>query len=259
MCMSVRFQEYAFPGSVINMKRSTVALAVGLILTAAALKALFPGKSREVIYTVKDTVTPSSVSADMEYAVKDPVVRTINAGEFLNTVNVTASSADLPEAVEAAVETFYAQQEPFVDLALPGDVSYEAVIPVFEYIKPVDAPCSSDFGYRVHPMENLTKFHYGTDLAAQSGDDIFCFADGTVTETGQNDTLGQYIRVNHADGFATLYAHCGTIYVTRGQRVAMGEKIGLVGATGKVTGPNLHFELTKDGIYLNPSFCLAAL
>lgn len=241
------------------MKRSTITLAAGLILTAAALKAVFPGKSREVIYTVRNTVAPEALCAETEYEIKDPVVRTINAGEFLGSEITAEASAVLPEAVEEAVETFYAQQAPYEDLSLPSDVSYDAVIPDFEYIKPVDAPCSSDFGYRVHPMENLTKFHYGEDLAAQSGEDILCFADGTVTETGQNETLGKYIRVSHSDGFATLYAHCGTIYVSRGQNVSMGEKIGLVGSTGKVTGPNLHFELTKDGIYLNPAFCLAAI
>ena len=258
--MIVLSPEYDSPGSVMKMKRSTITLAVGLILTAAALKAVFPGKSREVIYTVKNTVTPASMDSQAEYEIKDPVVRTINAGEFLGGAGEAVSAdAVLPEAVEEAVETFYAHQEPFGDLTPPGDVSYEAVIPDFQYVKPVDAPCSSEFGYRVHPMENLTKFHYGEDLAAQSGEDILCFADGTVTETGQNDTLGNFIRISHDGGFATLYAHCGTVYVSRGQHVSMGEKIGLVGSTGKVTGPNLHFELTKDGIYLNPAFCLAAI
>ena len=244
------------------MKRSTITLAVGLILTVAALKAVFPGKSREVIYTVKNTVTPEALSSETEYEISDPVVRTINAGEFLGNGGSSSDASpviELPSAVEEAVETFFAQQEPFADFEIPGDVSYEAVILEFEYIRPVSAPFSSDFGYRVHPMENLTKFHYGTDLAAQSGEDILSFADGTVTETGQNDTLGKYIRIRHDDGFATLYAHCGTVYVTKGQNVALGEKIGLVGTSGKVTGPNLHFELTKNGIYLNPAFCLAAI
>ena len=161
--------------------------------------------------------------------------------------------------MEEAVETFLENQLPFENMAVPADVSYNAVLPEFPYMRPVSARCSSDFGYRIHPLENLTKFHYGSDLAAQSGDDICCFADGTVTEIGQNDTMGKYIRVSHADGFATLYAHCGTVYVEKGQTVTMGEKLGLIGATGKVTGPHLHFELTKDGVYVNPAFCFAAL
>ena len=240
------------------MKRSTAALAVGLILTAAALKAVFPGKSREVIYTVKDTVSIADTAEETASVVREPVIMTINAGDFLGGTETTETST-LPDAVEEAVETFLTQQMPFEAYPVPDNVSYEALLPDFPYIKPVDAPCSSDFGYRVHPMENLTKFHYGTDLAAQSGVDILSFADGVVTEVGQSESLGNFIRVSHDDGYATLYAHCGVVYVTRGQAVRMGDKLGLVGSTGKVTGPNLHFELTKDGVYLNPSFCLAAL
>ena len=56
-----------------------------------------------------------------------------------------------------------------------------------------------------------------------------------------------------------MYAHCGTIYVRQGQRVSAGEKIALVGVSGKVTGPHLHFELTKNGVYMNPEFLLAAI
>ena len=244
------------------MKRSTVTLAAGLILTAAALKLAFPDKEAEEGWTASVGV-PTMYSSDREAdstAPAMPVVVTINAGELLGKEEPDKEEKEpLPPAVEEAVETFLTEQEPFEDLAVPADVTYEVVLPDFAYVKPVSAPYSSGFGYRVHPLENLTKFHYGADLAAQSGEDIHCFAEGTVTEVGQNETFGKYIRVSHPDGFASLYAHCGTIYAAKGQAVAMGEKIALVGATGKATGPHLHFELTKDGVYVNPAFYLAAL
>lgn len=97
------------------------------------------------------------------------------------------------------------------------------------------------------------------DIAANSGDDIVSFAAGTVTEVGENSTSGKFLRVEHEDGYATMYAHCGLIYAQEGQNVQAGEKIALVGATGKATGPHLHFELTHDGVYLNPAFYLAAV
>lgn len=239
------------------MKRSTVTLAAGLILTAAAIKLAFPANNDRNKYN-SPTAGADSVSTSVSET-SMPVVVTINAGELLGAEEPPKEAALLPPAVEEAIETFYESQEPFEDLAIPADVTYDVELPAFRYVSPVSAPCSSGFGYRVHPLENLTKFHYGIDLAAQSGDDILCFADGTVTEVGQNDTMGKYIRVSHEDGFATLYAHCGTVYVSKGQPVSAGEKLGLVGATGKVTGPNLHFELTKDGVYVNPAFYLAAL
>ena len=244
------------------MKRSTVTLAVGLILTAAAIKLAFPAGSGKKADPVSDSRT-QTVSAEAESknesASAMPVVVTINAGELLGQPEEEKENVSLPPAVEEAVETFLESQEPYEDLAIPADVSYEVELPGFEYVSPVYAPCSSGFGFRVHPLENLTKFHYGIDLAAQSGDDIRCFAAGTVTETGSNDTMGSYIRVSHPDGYETLYAHCGAVYVTKGQSVSAGEKLGLVGSSGKVTGPNLHFELTNDGVYVNPAFCLAAL
>jgi len=244
------------------MKRSTITLAVGLMLTAAALKLAFPSGSSRVIYTVRDSVSAAETVSrnDGSAGSAAPVTTvTINAAEFLGEPSVSAQTAALPAAVEEAVETFRAGQAPFEDLEIPANVSYEVDLPSFDFVKPVIARCSSGFGYRVHPLENLTKFHYGMDLAAQSGDDIVSFAKGTVSEVGQDDTYGKYIRIEHSDGYETTYAHCGTVYVTQGQTVSAGEKIALVGSTGKVTGPHLHFELKHNGVFLNPEFYLAAV
>ena len=246
------------------MKRSSVTLAAGLLFTAAAVKLAFPSGSKKAIETLviptaapyvdlhSETIPVSSDSAQ-------PITRTLNAAQYLHTDLDVPVDADLPDAVETAVETFLADQAPYSAMDLPANVTYSVVLPNFRYVRPVSARTSSAFGYRVHPLENLTKFHYGTDLAALSGDDIVSFADGTVTEVGQDDTHGNFIRIEHEDGYATMYAHCGAVYVRQGQKVSAGEKIALVGVSGKVTGPHLHFELTKDGMYMNPEFFLAAL
>ena len=183
----------------------------------------------------------------------------INAAEYLGVDRYAALNTDLPEPVERAVETFLDDQAAYEDLGIPANVSYDIPKPSFRFVCPVKAATSSGFGYRVHPLENLTKFHYGTDLAAISGDDIVSFADGTVTEVGQDDTLGHFLRIEHEDGYESLYAHCGTIFARQGQRVSAGEKIALVGISGRVTGPHLHFELTKDGVHMNPEFFFAAI
>ena len=245
------------------MKRSTITIAAGLLFTAAALKLAFPSESADVINTVKSTDTArETIAQGIPYLSENssaiPVTVTINAAEFLGEFPETVD-VDLPMAVEEAVETFLASQASYKSLDLPADVTYSVEMPSFPYVQPVKAASSSGFGYRVHPLENLTKFHYGTDLAALSGDDIVSFARGVVTEVGEDETNGKFIRISHDDDYATMYAHCGTVYVTEGQAVAMGEKIGLVGMTGKVTGPHLHFELTKNGVYMNPEFYLAAL
>ena len=243
-------------------KRATVYAAAGLLVAAAAAKLLFPARTSETIHTVEsvfqraDEPTKETVLG-MKEAGAVPVTVTINAAEFLGLSE--PAGADLPPEVEEAMAAFMEEQQPFVDLALPANVSYDVPMPVFSFVRPVTARVSSGFGYRLHPIDNQTKFHYGMDLAANSGDDILSFAAGTVTEVGENSTSGKFLRIEHEDGYASMYAHCGQIYVQEGQSVAAGEKIALVGATGKATGPHLHFELTHDGVYLNPAFYMAAL
>ena len=246
-------------------KRATIYVAAGLFVAAAAAKLLFPARTSETIRTIEksfhraDYQTEETVAAVTEATdAAAPVTVTINAAEFLGLAE-SAGTEELSPAVEEAMAAFMEEQQPFVDLGVPANVSYDAPMPKFSFVQPLSARVSSDFGYRLHPIDNETKFHYGMDLAANSGDDIVCFAAGTVMEVGENNTSGKFLRVEHEDGYATMYAHCGQIYVEEGQKVESGEKIALVGATGKATGPHLHFELTHDGVYLNPAFYMAAL
>lgn len=116
---------------------------------------------------------------------------------------------------------------------------------------------TSRFGYRIHPISGNTTFHYGADLAAPAGTKVAAVADGTVTETGCGEINGNYVRVSHAGGFATMYGHLKTISVKKGQNVSMGDKLGAVGSTGYSTGPHLHFELRKDGKIIDPFSCFA--
>ena len=137
---------------------------------------------------------------------------------------------------------------------LPENVSLEQAILNFDYCVPVNGTLSSDFGYREHPVEGEERFHYGVDLAADTGTEIVCFADGTVTAVGESSSYGKYCMVSHAGGCSTLYAHCSRITVSSGTAVKEGQKIAEVGETGIATGPHLHFELQKDGVYLNPIY-----
>lgn len=74
---------------------------------------------------------------------------------------------------------------------------------------------------------------------------------------GWDAGFGNYLIINHADGWRTLYAHCSKLLVAAGESVTKGQRVALVGGTGQVTGPHLHLELTCDGLYYNPEFYLA--
>ena len=79
------------------------------------------------------------------------------------------------------------------------------------------------------------------------------FAGGTVSEVGFDATLGSYVVLSHEGGYSTLYGHCGSVAVSAGDSVAMGEKITEVGASGRATGAVLHFELREGETYLDPA------
>lgn len=161
-------------------------------------------------------------------------------------------------AAEAAKAVFLESQADFSDYSLPENVSYDVLSLPFEETSPLELCTSSGFGFRMHPIDDVVKFHYGTDFAADMGTEILAFADGTVLAAGEDDGYGNYVKLDHGSGFVTLYGHCSELLVTEGATVTMGQPIALVGSTGHATGPHLHFELIHDGIYLNPEFYLAA-
>ena len=82
---------------------------------------------------------------------------------------------------------------------------------------------------------------------------------GTVTAVGESSSYGKYCIVAHEGGYSTLYAHCSRVTASSGTAVKRGQKIAEVGETGMATGPHLHFELQKDGVYLNPIYYVAAV
>ena len=120
------------------------------------------------------------------------------------------------------------------------------------FIRPVDGPIVSGFGYRVHPIFRRVKFHYGIDISAPSGTPIHAAADGVVVFAGWRRAYGNTVIVDHGNGLATLYAHCSRVLVSEGEVVKQGQVIALVGSTGLSTGPHLHFEVRRYGEPINP-------
>ncbi len=147
----------------------------------------------------------------------------------------------------------------YSDQNLPANVSLEQAMLGFDYQTPLAGTLTSDFGYREHPIEGEERFHYGVDLAADTGTEIDCFADGTVTAVGESSSYGKYCTVAHEGGYSTLYAHCSRVTVSSGAAVTRGQKIAEVGETGIATGPHLHFELHQNNVYLNPIYYVAGV
>ncbi len=111
---------------------------------------------------------------------------------------------------------------------------------------------TSGFGTRRDPKTGGRRMHKGSDFAGSPGTDIFATADGIVTHAGWQSGYGRLVKIRHAYGFETLYAHNSNIRVKVGQRVSRGDHIADMGSTGRSTGTHLHYEVRIDGKPVNP-------
>ena len=112
---------------------------------------------------------------------------------------------------------------------------------------------TSGFGPRVDPIDGTTKNHTGLDLRAASGSPILATADGVVRSAGPRGGYGNAVELDHGGGLTTLYGHASQVLVKPGEKVSAGQEIGVVGQTGRATGPHLHFELRKDDRAVDPT------
>jgi murein DD-endopeptidase MepM/ murein hydrolase activator NlpD len=111
---------------------------------------------------------------------------------------------------------------------------------------------SSYFGKRTDPFTGKPANHTGIDFAGKKGQEIQSVADGVVTYSGDRYGYGIMVEVNHGNGYVTRYAHNSENLVAVGDEVKKGQVLGLMGETGRATGPNLHFEVVRNGRRVNP-------
>lgn len=111
---------------------------------------------------------------------------------------------------------------------------------------------TSKFGYRIHPILKVKKLHTGLDIRVPTGGNIVAAAAGTVIYSGSLGGYGNTIMIDHGGGIVTLYAHNSRLVAKEGEIVKRGDIISKAGSTGMSTGPHLHFEVRKNGVYQDP-------
>ncbi len=123
-----------------------------------------------------------------------------------------------------------------------------------KWLRPLDSlRVTSPFGTRVHPITKKTRTHNGMDFGAPAGTPIYATRAGKVTTAAyQAGGAGYYVRLDHGDGFGSIYMHMTNYIVKTGQTVSAGQVIGYVGSTGLSTGAHLHFGVSYAGKYVNP-------
>lgn len=110
---------------------------------------------------------------------------------------------------------------------------------------------TSEFGERESTNSIVTPEHTGIDLGATEGTTIIASMEGTVETVSSIGDYGKHLKILNGD-VITLYAHCSEILVAEGEKISQGQEIAKVGSTGNSTGPHLHFEIRKEGRYINP-------
>ncbi|HRO34385.1 MAG TPA: peptidoglycan DD-metalloendopeptidase family protein [Brevundimonas sp.] len=119
--------------------------------------------------------------------------------------------------------------------------------------RPTQARTTSGFGVRFDPFNGRPAVHQGQDFAAPLNTPIHATAPGVVSFAGVRSGYGKTVEIDHGRGFKTRYAHLNATAVTPGQRVALGQRVGAMGSTGRSTGVHLHYEVWMDGRPLNPA------
>jgi len=150
----------------------------------------------------------------------------------------------------------YIQSKSFDDLVVLAK-NKDAMLLCLPAIQPVMNKnlkyMASGYGWRIDPVYHTRRFHAGMDFTAPTGTKIYATANGSVMTSGWKQGYGNCVELNHGFGYVTLYGHMSAIKVRSGQYVKRGDVIGLVGSTGKSTGPHLHYEVHLRGEIMNPA------
>lgn len=155
------------------------------------------------------------------------------------------------EEQRLAAEAAAAESSKNVGTSSSGQAEAPSTPNASGWTRPSGGYVTSEFGYRIHPIYGTRKLHGGIDIGG--GGPIVAARSGRVTFAGYSSSWGNYVRIDHGDGFATLYAHMQSdLRVSAGQSVSAGQRLGTMGTTGLSTGVHLHFELYQNGRKINP-------
>jgi murein DD-endopeptidase MepM/ murein hydrolase activator NlpD len=127
-----------------------------------------------------------------------------------------------------------------------------ALIAATPTVWPVHGALNSGFGLRSDPFTGQPAFHEGVDISTSRSEPVLATADGTVLRSGWAGEYGKAIEIAHGERYTTLYGHLEETLVVEGQTVRRGDRVGLVGSTGRSTAPHLHYEVHVDGRAVDP-------
>lgn len=163
-----------------------------------------------------------------------------------------ADSSSTPEQTFGILRSVLTSLESHLNIVRRSVEKREALMSATPSIWPIHGWLSAGYGMRSDPFTGKKDFHPGLDISADRGTPIFATAAGLVELAAPSGDYGNLVVVDHGYGLVTRYGHLSKFAVWPGRRVKRGDVLGFVGATGRATGPHLHYEVLSDGRLINP-------
>lgn len=173
----------------------------------------------------------------------------------ISSLSNTKLAGDLHKNVDLLEKQLYVQAksyEEIIELTKQREIKMENIPAIQPVLNKDLTRVASGYGIRIDPIYHVRKFHAGMDFTAPTGTEVYATGNGKVTFVGWRQGYGNTIMVDHGFGYETLYAHLFKTLVHVGQQVKRSDIIGLVGSTGKSTGPHLHYEVHYQGKATDP-------
>lgn len=248
-----------------NTNITAITTETGLSAEPGVLTSTHLNNSVEVDITFEYVVTKienvkESYPYEVEYVETDSFllgskkIETFGKNGFRNAVYAVSYKEDKEisrELVSEEIITPAQNRIIFIGTRIPTEEELKTTA-TGNFILPYDGYVSSAYGMRKVKKFGTREFHNALDIPGPYGSDIKASDGGVVTTVGYSSGYGRYVLIDHENGYETVYAHLSKATVKSGDRVGQGDIIGKMGATGRVTGVHVHFEVRKDGVAINP-------
>ncbi len=180
---------------------------------------------------------------------EEPALGGLDASESATSQNINELLSDV-NAFNSLIDDRGQKLDVLEELIATGQL-YEEITPSGKPI--VKGWLSSRFGKRIDPKTGKKTFHRGYDYAGKVGADVIAVASGLIVRAEKQKGFGNMVEIKHPEGYSTIYAHNKENLVKVGDVVKKGQQIALLGSTGRSTGPHVHFEVRRNGKYVNPT------
>lgn len=227
----------------------------GDTISGIALKFKLSNISSLISVNKIDNVRQLAAGQKLKIPSMDGIIYTVKSGDSVNSIigKYKISLEALVDVNELSSEALTPGQELFIPgVGLDHKTLQKAMGELFTMPIKASFRWTSPYGWRADPFTGVRTFHTGTDMACPTGTPIYAAMSGRVTFTGVSPIWGNYVIMDHGNGYQTWYAHMSKITTAKGEWINQGGKIGLVGSTGYSTGPHLHFMVYKNGNRIDP-------